>query len=37
MYEASRRASDALERLARTTQPSGTDFALGIEARCGLW
>jgi DNA-binding CsgD family transcriptional regulator len=26
-------ASDALERLAQTTQPSGTDFALGIEAR----
>jgi ATP/maltotriose-dependent transcriptional regulator MalT len=27
-------ARDALERLARTTQPSGTEFALGIEARC---
>ena len=27
-------ARDALERLAATTQPSGTDFALGIEARC---
>ena len=27
-------ARDALERLARTTQPCGTDFALGIEARC---
>jgi DNA-binding CsgD family transcriptional regulator/tetratricopeptide (TPR) repeat protein len=27
-------AGDALERLAGTTQPSGTDFALGIEARC---
>jgi ATP/maltotriose-dependent transcriptional regulator MalT len=27
-------ARDALERLAETTQPSGTDFALGIEARC---
>jgi DNA-binding CsgD family transcriptional regulator len=27
-------AGDALERLAETTQPSGTDFALGIEARC---
>ena len=27
-------ARDALERLAKTTQPSGTDFALGIEARC---
>jgi len=26
-------AHDALERLAETTQPSGTDFALGIEAR----
>src|SRR5262249_29305858 len=24
----------ALERLAETTQPSGTDFGLGIEARC---
>jgi DNA-binding CsgD family transcriptional regulator len=27
-------ARDALERLTRTTQPAGTDFALGIEARC---
>jgi DNA-binding CsgD family transcriptional regulator len=27
-------ARDALERLAGTTQPAGTDFALGIEARC---
>jgi DNA-binding CsgD family transcriptional regulator len=27
-------ARDALERLAQTTQPSGTDWALGIEARC---
>ena len=27
-------ACDALERLAKTTQPSGTEFALGIEARC---
>ncbi len=27
-------ARDAIERLAETTQPSGTDFALGIEARC---
>jgi DNA-binding CsgD family transcriptional regulator len=26
-------ARDALERLAETTQPSGSDFALGIEAR----
>jgi DNA-binding CsgD family transcriptional regulator/tetratricopeptide (TPR) repeat protein len=26
-------ARDALERLAATTQPCGTDFALGIEAR----
>ena len=26
-------ARDALERLAKTTQPCGTDFALGIEAR----
>jgi ATP/maltotriose-dependent transcriptional regulator MalT len=25
---------DALERLAETTQPAGTDLALGIEARC---
>jgi DNA-binding CsgD family transcriptional regulator len=27
-------ARGALERLAETTQPAGTDFALGIEARC---
>jgi DNA-binding CsgD family transcriptional regulator len=27
-------ARDALERLAVTTQPAGTDWALGIEARC---
>jgi DNA-binding CsgD family transcriptional regulator len=27
-------ARDALERLAQTTQPSGTDWALGTEARC---
>ena len=27
-------ARDALARLAETTQPAGTDFALGIEARC---
>jgi DNA-binding CsgD family transcriptional regulator len=27
-------ARDALDRLAETTQPAGTDFALGIEARC---
>jgi DNA-binding CsgD family transcriptional regulator len=27
-------ARDALERLTKTTQPAGTDFALGIEARC---
>ena len=27
-------AQDAVERLADTTQPAGTDFALGIEARC---
>jgi DNA-binding CsgD family transcriptional regulator len=27
-------ARDALERLAETTQPAGTDWALGIEARC---
>jgi DNA-binding CsgD family transcriptional regulator len=27
------RARDALERLVTTTQPCGTDFALGIEAR----
>jgi len=29
-----RSARDGLERLAETTQPSGTNFALGIEARC---
>ena len=28
-------ARDALERLAETTQPSGTDFALGVEAARG--
>jgi DNA-binding CsgD family transcriptional regulator len=27
-------ARDALARLAATMQPSGTDFALGLEARC---
>ncbi len=27
-------AQDALTRLISTTQPSGTDFALGVEARC---
>jgi DNA-binding CsgD family transcriptional regulator len=27
-------ARDALNRLADTTQPAGTDFALGIQARC---
>ena len=27
-------ALDALERLAETTQPSGSEFALGMEARC---
>ena len=27
-------ARDALERLTARTQPSGTDFGLGIEARC---
>jgi DNA-binding CsgD family transcriptional regulator len=27
-------ARDALARLAATTQPAGTDVALGIEARC---
>jgi len=27
-------AEDALRRLRRTTRPSGTDWALGIEARC---
>jgi DNA-binding CsgD family transcriptional regulator len=27
-------ARGALERLAKSTQPSGTEFALGIEARC---
>jgi DNA-binding CsgD family transcriptional regulator len=27
-------AADALARLAETTQPCGTDLALGIEARC---
>ena len=28
-----RTASDALERLAQTTQDAGTDYALGVEAR----
>jgi ATP/maltotriose-dependent transcriptional regulator MalT len=28
------RAREALERLMESTQPSGTDWALGIEARC---
>jgi DNA-binding CsgD family transcriptional regulator len=27
-------ARDALERLAKTTQPCRTEFALGVEARC---
>ena len=27
-------ASNALKRLAETTRPAGTDFGLGIEARC---
>ena len=27
-------ADEALERLADTTQPAGTDFGLGLEARC---
>jgi ATP/maltotriose-dependent transcriptional regulator MalT len=27
-------ARDALERLAEATRPCGTDFALGVEARC---
>jgi DNA-binding CsgD family transcriptional regulator len=27
------RAADALQRLSKTTRPSGTDWALGIEAR----
>jgi ATP/maltotriose-dependent transcriptional regulator MalT len=27
-------AGDALRRLTETTQPSGTDLALGLEARC---
>jgi DNA-binding CsgD family transcriptional regulator len=27
-------ARDALERLAKTTQPADTDFGLGLEARC---
>ena len=40
LVEAAARGSDtelareALVRLAATTQPCGTDFALGIEARC---
>jgi DNA-binding CsgD family transcriptional regulator len=32
--EDSELARDALKRLAETTQACGTDFALGIEARC---
>jgi DNA-binding CsgD family transcriptional regulator len=28
-------ARDALDRLVATTQPAGTDFALGVEARSG--
>jgi ATP/maltotriose-dependent transcriptional regulator MalT len=32
--ENSELARDALKRLEETTQPCGTDFALGIEARC---
>jgi DNA-binding CsgD family transcriptional regulator len=32
--ENSELARDGLDRLAETTQPCGTDFALGIEARC---
>jgi DNA-binding CsgD family transcriptional regulator/tetratricopeptide (TPR) repeat protein len=28
------RAREALERLAETTRPAGTDVALGLEARC---
>ena len=27
-------AADALDRLAETTQAGGTDFGLGLEARC---
>ena len=27
-------ATDAIDRLAETTQPGGTDWGLGIEARC---
>jgi DNA-binding CsgD family transcriptional regulator len=27
-------ATDALESLSQTTRPSGTDWALGVEARC---
>jgi DNA-binding CsgD family transcriptional regulator len=27
-------AEDAMRRLARTTAPSGTDWALGVESRC---
>jgi DNA-binding CsgD family transcriptional regulator/tetratricopeptide (TPR) repeat protein len=27
-------ARDALERLSETTKPCGTDFAVGVEARC---
>ena len=32
--DSTRVASDALQRLAETTQAGGTDFGLGIEARC---
>jgi ATP/maltotriose-dependent transcriptional regulator MalT len=40
LVEAAVRAGDAdgarggLDRLAKTTRPCGTDFALGVEARC---
>jgi hypothetical protein len=30
-----RAAADALERLTQVTRPCATDWALGIEARCG--
>jgi DNA-binding CsgD family transcriptional regulator len=30
----SRLAADAVDQVAETTQPSGTDWGLGIEARC---
>jgi hypothetical protein len=41
LVEAAARAGDvevargAFERLGETTQSGATDFALGIEARCG--